>query len=81
MILQGNKRPLAGAAWTLEGRAVVVAHRGDHQLAALHFTRPAPGLDAQLFPLPLPKLSTGAGACSTIPAPLLAYNPLFQRCT
>jgi hypothetical protein len=35
---------------------VVLAGRGDSQLAALYLTRPPPGLEAQTFPLPLPPL-------------------------
>ncbi|KAK9916706.1 hypothetical protein WJX75_006010 [Coccomyxa subellipsoidea] len=59
---QGNAQPLAGAAWAPDGRAVVVAHRGDRQLAALYLTRPAPALDSQLFPLALPCPAPGGEA-------------------
>ncbi|BDA41088.1 Aladin [Coccomyxa sp. Obi] len=58
---QGNEQPLAGAAWAPDSRAVILGHRGGRQLAALYFTRPAPALDAQLFPLPLPSHGPGGG--------------------
>lgn len=58
--LQGIEQPLAGATWAPDSRAVIMGHRGGRQLAALYFTRPAPALDAQLFPLPLPFQSPGA---------------------
>ena len=45
---------LAGAAWAPDSRTLLVAGAGARQLAALCLTRPAPALDAQLLPLPLP---------------------------
>jgi hypothetical protein len=53
---EDTERPLASAAWSVDSRSVVVAVRGDRQLAALYFTQPPPSLEAQLFPVPVPAL-------------------------
>jgi hypothetical protein len=45
-----------GAAWSADSRSVVVAHEQQCQLAVLYFMQDPPGLEAQLFPLPLPHL-------------------------
>ena len=52
-------RPLCGAAWAPDSRAVLLASRGSRQLVALYFTQQPPGLEAQIFPVSLP----ASGAC------------------
>ena len=47
-------RPLCGAAWAPDSKAVLVANRGSRQLVALYFTQQPPGLEAQTFPVSLP---------------------------
>ena len=54
--MQGATGSLAGAAWSADSRAVVVAQAGSRQLAVLYLMQDPPGLEAQLFPLPLPQL-------------------------
>ena len=63
--MQGAGAPLAAAAWSADSKSVVVAGRGDCQLAALYLTRPPPALEAQIFPLPLPPLP-GAPDCTCL---------------
>ncbi len=52
-------RPLCGAAWAPDSKAVLVANKGSRQLVALYFTQQPPGLEAQTFPVSLP----ACGAC------------------
>ena len=47
-------RPLCGAAWAPDSKAVLLANEGSRQLAALYFTQQPPGLEAQTFPVSLP---------------------------
>ncbi|CAK0756530.1 hypothetical protein CVIRNUC_002463 [Coccomyxa viridis] len=58
---QGSMRPLCGAAWAPDSKAVLVANKGSRQLVALYFTQQPPGLEAQTFPVSLPACGVEAG--------------------
>ena len=73
-------------AWAPDSRTLLVAAAGAPQLAALCLTRPAPALDAQLLPLPLPPLPPrdaagggAAGAAAALRIAGFAWDAAAQR--
>ena len=52
----GRCSRLLDAAWSPDGRVLLLAFEGARQLAALHFTAEPPNLTAQLLPVQLPGL-------------------------
>ena len=53
---------MVGAAWTGDSRGLILGWECASQLGELRLTRPAPSLDAQLWPLQLPELPATLGA-------------------
>lgn len=57
---------VTAACWHSSGRLLMLGFAGTASLATLSFTEPAPSLDCQLLPLPLPGIAEAAGGVQTV---------------